>query len=70
MRWFTALTLGAILGFVLPQFLGGAHGFWMDTWVKWGTIRPLADSPGLIFSIPLALGSAIAFRMFFNWHNN
>ena len=42
----------------------------MDSWVNWLTIRPVPSSPGLLFSIPIFLGSAIAFRIFFNWHNN
>ena len=42
----------------------------MTGWAKCGTIRPLADSPGLLFSIPVFLGSALAFRLFFNWHSN
>ena len=69
MKWFTALALGAILGFVMPLALGGQHGVWMNSFAKWGTIRPLAGSPGLLFSVPLFLLSAIAFRMFFNWHS-
>jgi hypothetical protein len=68
-RWLPALLLGAILGFVLPMFFGGAGGVWMTTWTKWGTIRPVAGSPGLLFSVPLFVGSAIALRMFFNWHS-
>jgi hypothetical protein len=68
MKWLPALLLGAILGFLMPMLLGGQGGIWMNSWVKWGTIRPLAGSPGLLFSIPLALGSAVAFRLFFNWH--
>ena len=70
MRWFTALLLGAILAFTLPQFFGGQSGLWMDSWVNWWTVRPLPNSPGLLFSIPIFIGSAIAFRIFFNWHNN
>ena len=69
MRWITALALGAVLGFTLPQFLGGRDGVFMNSWADWGTIQPLANSPGLLFSIPIFLGSAIAFRLFFNWHN-
>jgi len=68
MKWLPALLLGAILGFLLPLLFGGQTGFWIHSWTKWGTIRPLAGSPGLLFSIPLALGSAVAFRLFFNWH--
>jgi hypothetical protein len=64
----TALLLGAILGLVLPMTLGGQDGVWMHGWTKWGTIRPVAGSPGLLFSVPLFLGAAVAFRMFFNWH--
>jgi hypothetical protein len=68
MKWLPALFLGAILGFVLPLLFGGQAGVWMHSWTKWGTIRPLAGSPGLLFSIPLFLGSALALRLFFNWH--
>ena len=53
MKWFPALFLGAILGFVLPMFFGGQGGVWMTSWAKWGTIRPVAGSPG-----PAVLGSA------------
>ena len=68
MKWLTALTLGAIVGFAIPLMLGGQFGVWMESWASWGTVRPLAGSPGLLFSIPLFLGSALAFRLFFNWH--
>ena len=70
MKWLTALTLGAIVGFAIPLMLGGQFGVWMDSWASWGTVRPLAGSPGLLFSIPLFLGSALVFRLFFNWHRN
>jgi len=50
------------------MLFGGQGGFWMNSWTKWGTIRPVAGSPGLLFSIPTALGSGVAFRLFFNWH--
>jgi hypothetical protein len=68
MKWMTALILGAILGLVLPMTFGGQEGVWMTGWTKWGTIRPVAGSPGLLFSVPLFLGAAVAFRLFFNWH--
>jgi hypothetical protein len=68
MKWLTALALGAVLGFVLPMAFGGQYGVWMNSFAKWGTIRPHAGSPGLLFSIPLFLLSAVAFRLFFNWH--
>jgi len=68
-KWLTALTLGVILGFAMPLFLGGQTGVWMNSIAKWGTVRPLAGSPGLLFSIPVFLLSAIAFRLFFNWHS-
>ncbi len=70
MKWLTALAIGAILGFALPLGLGGPSGVWMNSMASWGTIRPLEGSPGLLFSIPLFLGSALAFRLFFNWHRN
>jgi hypothetical protein len=68
MKWLTALALGAGLGFLLPMMLGGQDGVWMHSWTKWGTIHPLPGSPGLLFSVPFALASAIGFRIFFNWH--
>jgi hypothetical protein len=68
MKWITALILGAILGCVLPTALNGGSGVWTDSWAGWGTIQPHAGSPGLLFSIPLALGAALAFRLAFNWH--
>jgi hypothetical protein len=70
MKWLAALLLGAIVGFLLPMIFGGEAGFWLHSWTKWGTIRPLEGSRGLLFSIPLFLGSAVAFRLFFNWHSN
>jgi hypothetical protein len=70
MKWLTALFLGAILGFVMPLMLGGQSGVWMNNWTKWGTIRPLDGSPGILFSIPLFLGAAVAFRLFFSWHRD
>jgi len=70
MRWLTALLLGAILGLVVPMLFGGQGGIWLETWVKWGTVRPFSQSPGLLFSIPIFLGSAIILRLFFNWHRN
>jgi hypothetical protein len=68
MKWLSALVLGAILGFVLPTGLDMRSGVWMHSWASWGTIHPHEGSPGLLFSIPLFLGAAIAFRLFFNWH--
>jgi hypothetical protein len=70
MKWISALFIGAILGFALPLALGGPTGVWMNSFAKWGTIRPIEGSPGLLFSIPLFLGSAIALRLFMNWHRN
>ena len=69
MRWLSALFLGAVLGFILPQVFGGQSGVWTDSWAGWGTIRPLENSPGLLFSIPVFLGAAFVFRIFFNWHS-
>jgi hypothetical protein len=68
MKWLTALLIGALLAFLLPMMLGGQEGAWINSWAKWGTIRPLPGSPGLLFSIPLFLISAVGFRLFFNWH--
>ena len=69
MKWLSALVLGAVLGFVLPTGLDMRSGVWMNSWANWGTIRPHAGSPGLLFSIPLFLGAAFVFRLFFNWHS-
>ena len=69
MKWLPALLLGAILGIVLPTGLDMRSGLGMHSWASWGTIRPRADSPGLLLSIPVFLGAALAFRSFFNWHN-
>jgi hypothetical protein len=67
-RWITALLIGTILGFVLPMAFGGQEGIWMSSWAGAGTIRPLAGSPGLLFSVPVAVVSAIGLRLVFNWH--
>ena len=69
MRFLTALGLGAVLGFTLPQFLGGRDGIWMNSWADWGTVQPLAGSPGLLFSIPVFLAATAAFLWFFSWHD-
>ena len=70
MKWITALLIGAILAFTLPMALGGSGGVWMSNWTSYGTIRPITGSPGFLFSVPVFLGSALAFRLFFNWHSN
>ena len=69
MKWVSALVLGAVLAFVLPTALDMRAGVWMHSWAAWGTIRPHSGSPGLLFSIPLFLASALAARVFFNWHS-
>ena len=68
MKWVTALVFGLALGIVLPTAMDLQSGVWMDNWTGWGTIHPHANSPGLLLSIPLFLGSAIALRLIFNWH--
>ena len=52
----------------LADGFDGRSGNWMDTWAAWGTIRPHAGSPGLLFSIPMFLGAGIALRLIFSWH--
>ena len=69
MRWLTALLFGAVIALVLPTAMNGGQGMWTDSWAGWGTIRPHAGSPGLLFSIPLFIGAALAFRLVFNWHS-
>ena len=69
MKWISALLLGALLGFVLPTGLDMRSGVWMHSWAAWGTVHPHVNSPGLLFSWPLFIGSALAFRVFFNWHS-
>ncbi|MFL6729901.1 MAG: hypothetical protein ACJ8E3_05510 [Sphingomicrobium sp.] len=68
MKWLTALLIGAILGIVLPTAMDAREGMWMHSWAGWGTIHPHANSPGLLLSIPVFLGSAIFLRLVFNWH--
>lgn len=70
MKWLPALVIGAIIACALPMTLGGRDGIWLDSWAGWGTIRPFASSPGLLFSIPVFLGSALLIRIFFNWHSH
>jgi hypothetical protein len=69
MKWIMALALGALVGFVLPTGVDLGSGVWMNNWTGWGTIRPHSGSPGLLFSIPVFLGAALAFRAVFNWHS-
>jgi hypothetical protein len=69
MKWITALGIGAILGFVLPTGVDLRSGVWMNSWASWGTIRPHAGSPGLLFSIPVFVGASAALRAVFNWHS-
>ncbi|HEX2802740.1 MAG TPA: hypothetical protein VHN55_01965 [Sphingomicrobium sp.] len=70
MRWITALAIGAIIAFVLPTGFDGGTGNWMNSWAAWGTVRPLEGSHNLLFSIPLFIGAAIAFRVIFSWHSS
>ena len=70
MKWFTALLFGAAIGFVGPMLGGGRDGVWMNSVMKTGTIVPFETSPGLLFSIPVAIGAAFLLRMAFNWHSN
>ena len=69
MKWMTAIILGGLIAFILPLSLGGQDGAWMNSWAHWGTIHPVPGSPGFLFSIPLFVGAALAFRLFFNWHS-
>ena len=69
MKLITAMILGAVIAFILPLFFGGEDGVWMHSWAAWGTVRPLENSPGLLFSIPMFLGVAAFLRFVFNWHD-
>ena len=69
MKWMTAIILGGLLAVLLPMMLGGQDGAWMQSWTKWMTIRPIAGSPGLLFSVPLFMFATLGFRAFFNWHS-
>jgi hypothetical protein len=70
MKLVTALAIGAIAGFILPMLLGGFYGgAWMKSFAAWGTIRPLANSPALLFSIPVFVIVGGGLWKFFNWHN-
>lgn len=68
MKLFSAMLLGLVIAVIVPLMFGGRSGLWVNSWAGWGTIRPLAGSPGLLLSIPLFLGSTFVFRLFFNWH--
>ncbi len=68
MKWITAMLIGAILAIVLPMSLGGFDGVWAHSWANYGTFRPFPQSPGLMFSVPVFVISAIGLRLFFNWH--
>jgi hypothetical protein len=68
MKWITALLFGAILGVVMPTAIDLRSGLWMNNWTAWGTIHPHANSPGLLLSIPVFLGAALALRLVFTWH--
>jgi hypothetical protein len=68
MKFITALAIGATTGFILPMIFGGSTGVWMSSFAAWGTVRPLANSPGLLFSIPIFLLTTWALWAFFNWH--
>ena len=65
----TALLIAALVAVVLPTGVDLRSGVWMDSWANWGTIRPHAKSPGLLFSIPVFLGLALFLRSVFNWHS-
>jgi hypothetical protein len=70
MKLITALAIGAITGFILPMLLGGYYGdVWMRSFAGWGTVRPLANSPALLFSIPVFVIVTVALWKFFDWHN-
>ena len=62
------MAFGAIIAFILPTAFDGGSGAWVHSWAGWGTVRPLEGSRNLLFSIPLFIGGAIAFRLIFNWH--
>jgi hypothetical protein len=69
MKWMTALIVGLIVGTVLPTAMNGGEGKWIDSWAGWGTVHPHAGSPGLLLSIPLFIGTAVALRVLLNMHS-
>ena len=70
MKLVTAFAIGATAGFILPMLLGGYYGgAWMKSFAGWGTVRPLSNSPALLFSIPVCAIITVALWKFFNWHD-
>ncbi len=64
-----ALLLGAVAAVAVPMIFGGPTGVWATSAASWGTIAPLAGSPGLLFSLPIFVGVAFFAYLFFNWSN-
>jgi hypothetical protein len=69
MELLKAALLGLVAAIALPMVFGGRSGAWMDSFAAYGTIAPLAGSPGLIMSIPLFAGVTIFSYIFFGWSN-
>ena len=64
-----AALLGLVAAVALPMVFGGPTGVWMNSFAAWGTVAPLAGSPGLIVSIPVFVGVTLFSWLFFNWSN-
>ena len=70
MKWLTALFLGAILALRVAAGLRRPGRRLDEQLDEMGNHSPASrDRPACLFSIPLFLGSALAFRLFFNWHS-
>ncbi|MCM8557500.1 hypothetical protein [Sphingomicrobium sediminis] len=69
MKWTSAILIAGVLAMALPLFFGGAGGPWLDSWFAWGTVRPVSNSPGLLFSLPIFGVAAFGLRSFFEWHS-
>ena len=69
MELLKAALLGLVAAVALPMVFGGPSGAWMNSFAAYGTIAPLAGSPGLLVSIPVLAGVTLFSWLFFGWSN-
>jgi len=69
MELLKAALLGLVAAVALPMVFGGPSGAWMGSFAAYGTIAPMASSPGLLVSIPVFAGVTIFSWLFFGWSN-